>query len=107
MSINILNNISALQAENSLNLTQSNLAVTLQQLSTGKRINSGADDAAGLAIANGFDANMTSLTQSVRNASAGVEMIQVADGALSQIPNLLARAIPRATEAATGRRPPP
>jgi flagellin len=102
MSINILNNISALQAENSLNLTQSNLAVTLQQLSTGKRINSGADDAAGLAIANGLDANITALTQSVRNASDGVGMIQVADGALSQITNLLDRAITLATEAATG-----
>src|ERR1051326_9437201 len=102
MSINILNNISALQAENSLNLTQSNLAVTLQQLSTGKRINSGADDAAGLAIANGLDANITALTQSGRNASDGVGMLQVADGALSQITTLLNRAVTLATEAATG-----
>lgn len=102
MSISILNNISALQAENSLNATQANLSQTLQQLSTGQRINSGADDAAGLAIANGLNANITALTQSVRNASDGVGMLQVADGALSQITTLLNRAVTLATEAATG-----
>jgi flagellin len=102
MSISILNNISALQAENSLNMTQTSLSNTLLQLSTGQRINSGADDAAGLAIANGLNANITALTQSVRNASDGVGMLQVADGALSQITTLLNRAVTLATEAATG-----
>jgi len=102
MSISILNNISALQAENSLNMTQTSLNQTLLQLSTGQRINSGADDAAGLAIANGLNANITALTQSVRNASDGVGMLQVADGALSQITTLLNRAVTLATEAATG-----
>ena len=75
---------------------------TLQRLSTGQRINSGADDAAGLAIANGLNANITALTQSVRNASDGVGFLQVADGALSQITTLLNRAVTLATEAATG-----
>jgi len=102
MSISILNNISSLQAQNSLSMTQASLSQTLQQLSTGQRINSGADDAAGLAIANGLNANITALTQSVRNASDGVGMLQVADGALSQITTLLNRAVTLATEAATG-----
>lgn len=102
MALSILNNISALQAENSLNITQAMLGQTLQRLSTGQRINSGADDAAGLAIANGLNANVTALTQSVRNASDGVGFLQVADGALSQITTLLNRAITLATEAATG-----
>jgi len=102
MSLSILNNISSLQAENSLNVTQANLNKTLQQLSTGQRINSGADDAAGLAIANGLEANITALTQSAQNATDGVGMFQVADGALSQITNLLNRSVTLATEASTG-----
>jgi flagellin len=75
---------------------------TLQALSTGKRINTGADDPAGLAIANGLEANVTALTQSVRNATDGVGMLQVADGALSQITTLLNSAVSLATESATG-----
>ncbi|MFY9643827.1 MAG: flagellin [Terriglobales bacterium] len=100
--LSILNNISSLQAENSLNTTQANLNGTLQQLSTGQRINSGADDPAGLAIANGLQANVTALTQSVQNASDGVSMLQVADGALSQITTLLNQAVSLATESASG-----
>ena len=59
MSFGILNNISALNAENALNSTRSTLESTLQQLSTGMRINSGSDDPAGLAIANGLSANVS------------------------------------------------
>src|SRR5580700_5810333 len=100
--LSILNNISSLQAENSLNSTQMSLNSTLQQLSTGQRINSGADDPAGLAIANGLEANVTALTQSVQNATDGVGMLQVADGALSQITSLLNTAVSLATESANG-----
>jgi flagellin len=100
--LSILNNVSALQANNALSMSQANLTKTLQQLSSGQRINSGADDAAGLAIANGLQANVTALTQSVQNASDGVGMLQVADGALSQITTLLNRAVTLATESATG-----
>jgi flagellin len=100
--LSILNNISSLEAENSLNSTQQNLSATLQALSTGQRINSGADDPAGLAIADGLEANITALTQSVQNASDGVGMLQVADGALSQISTLLNQAVTVATESASG-----
>ncbi|HWG38985.1 MAG TPA: flagellin [Candidatus Acidoferrales bacterium] len=102
MSLSILNNISSLSAQNQLNLTQMSLNKTLQQLSSGSRINSGADDAAGLAIADGLNANITALTQSTRNATDGVGMLQVADGALSQITSLLNRAVTLATESSTG-----
>lgn len=102
MSLTILNNIAGLQAQNSLNATQNSLNMTLQQLSSGKRINSGADDPAGLAIANGLQANITALTQSVQNATDGVGMLQVADGALSQVTTLLNQAVTLATEASTG-----
>jgi flagellin len=62
--LTILNSISSLNAENALSSTQANLQNSLTQLSTGLRINSGADDAAGLSIANGLQANIAALTQS-------------------------------------------
>jgi flagellin len=102
MSLGVLNNISALYAENNLNQTQSSLQNVLTQLSSGSRINSGADDAAGLSLANGLDANSAALTQSSTNASEGVGLLQVADGALSQVTNLLNRAVTLATEASNG-----
>jgi flagellin len=102
MSLGVLNNISAIYAENNLNQTQSSLQNVLTQLSSGSRINSGADDAAGLSLANGLTANSTALTQSATNASEGVGLLQVADGALSQVTNLLNRAVTLATEASNG-----
>jgi flagellin len=103
MAISLLNNISALEAQNQLSITQSKLQNTLFQLSSGSRINSGADDAAGsLAIANGMQANMSALTQSQANANNGVGMLQVADGALAQVTTLLNRAVTLATESANG-----
>src|ERR1700692_3457461 len=102
MAISLLNNIAALEAQNQLQSTQPKLQSTLLQLSSGSRINSGADDAAGLAIANGLQANITALTQSSANANSGVGSLQVADGALAQITTLLNRAVTLATEGATG-----
>lgn len=102
MALSILNNIPSLAAQNNLSMTQASLQKALQALASGSRINSGADDAAGLAIADGLHANVTALTQSARNASDGVGMLQVADGALSQITTLLNRAVTLATEASTG-----
>ena len=101
MSLTILNNISDLTAENSLSTTQMNLQKTLTQLSTGLKINSGSDDAAGLSIANGMKANMAALTQSQQNANNGVGLLQTADGALSQVTTLLNRAVTLATEASS------
>jgi flagellin len=102
MAISLLNNIAALEAQNQLQSTQTKLQNTLFQLSSGSRIDSGADDAAGLAIANGLEANITALTQSSQNASSGVGSLQVADGALAQVTTLLNRAVTLATEGATG-----
>ncbi len=102
MALTILNNIAALAAENQLNVTSNSLNSTLEQLSSGSRINSGADDPAGLAIANGLEANIAALTQSASNATDGVGELQVADGALSQVTTLLDRAVTLATESATG-----
>jgi flagellin len=102
MSLGVLNNVAAIYAENNLNATQASLQTTLQQLSSGSRINSGADDAAGLSLANGLSANSAALTQSSTNAAEGVGLLQVADGALSQVNSLLNRAVTLATEASNG-----
>jgi flagellin len=102
VALTILNNLSAMSAENSLSATQMNLQNTLTQLSTGLRINSGSDDAAGLSIANGMKANIAALTQSAQNATNGIGMLQTADGALSQVTTLLSRAVTLATEGANG-----
>ncbi len=102
MSLGVLNNLSAIYAENNLNNTNSSLQTVLEQLSSGSRINSGADDAAGLSLVNGLEANQTALTQSETNATEGVGLLQVADGALSQVTSLLDRAVTLATEASNG-----
>jgi flagellin len=102
MGLGVLNNISALYAENSLNNTNNSLQTVLQQLSSGSQINSGSDDAAGLSLINGLQANSTALTQSATNATEGAGLLQVADGALSQVTNLLNRAVTLATETSNG-----
>ncbi|HEY1901521.1 MAG TPA: flagellin [Terracidiphilus sp.] len=102
MSLGVLNNLSAVYAENNLNNTSNSLTTVLQQLSSGSKINSGADDAAGLSLVNGLQANQQALTQSQTNATEGVGLLQVADGALSQVTSLLNRAVTLATEASNG-----
>jgi flagellin len=101
MSFSVLNNISGLNAQNQLNLNNVNLSRTLSRLSSGKRINSGADDAAGLQIADSLRANVFALNQSIRNANDGIGVAQIADGALQEITNLLTRGVTLAEEAAT------
>jgi len=102
MSLGVLNNLSAVYAENNLSNTQNSLSKTLQQLSSGSKINSGADDAAGLSLVNGLQANQHALTQSKTNTQEGVGLLQVADGALSQVTSLLNRAVTLATEVSNG-----
>ena len=102
MSLGVLNNLNATYAESNLNKTSSSLSKTLQQLSSGSKINSGADDAAGLSLVNGLQANQQALTQSVTNATEGSGLLQVADGALSQVTSLLNRAVTLATEVSNG-----
>jgi flagellin len=100
--LSILNSVSSLQAENAISNTTNALNTNLEQLSTGLRINNGSDDAAGLSIVNGLQANIAGLSQSSLNANDGVGMLQTADGALSQVTALLDRAVTLATEASNG-----
>src|SRR5580700_8669329 len=102
MSLGVLNNLSAVYAENNLNNTDNSLNTVLQQLSSGSKINSGADDAAGLSLVDGLQANQQALNQSQTNAQEGSGLLQVADGALSQVTSLLDRAVTLATEASNG-----
>jgi len=102
MALGVLNNLSAIYAEHNLNNTNTSLQTVLQQLSSGSKINSGADDAAGLSLVNGLQANQSALTQSATNATEGVGLLQVADGALAQVTSLLDRAVTLATEASNG-----
>ena len=100
MSLSIQTDLSTIAALNQLSITRSNLAKTLDQLSSGTRIRSGADDAAALSIADGLQVEILSLTQSCKNANDAIGFLQTADGALAQINDLLNRAITLATEAA-------
>jgi flagellin len=97
--LSILNNVASTAAQNQMSITNANMQKTLEQLSSGQRINSGADDAAGLSIADGLNANVAALNQSSQNATTGIGELQVADGALAQVTSLLNRAVTLATEA--------
>jgi flagellin len=101
VGLTILNNIPALQAENELAATTSAENASLQQLATGSRINSGSDDAAGLAISDGLNANVAALNQSSLNTTNAVGALQTADGAMSEVTSLLNRSVTLATEASS------
>lgn len=91
MGMTIATNISALDAYRSLNNTQSKLSASLQKLSSGSRINSASDDAAGLSISEGLKSQISGIAQAGRNAQDGISVIQTADGALSQVTSILHR----------------
>ena len=84
-------NIASLNAQRNLNASQRDADTTLQRLSSGLRINSAKDDAAGLAISERFTSQITGLNQAIRNANDGISLAQVAEGALGESGNILQR----------------
>lgn len=100
-SFSIINNLSSLRAQQDLYVTNRNLNTTLARLSSGKRIVSAADDAAGLSIATALNADSTALTQAVRNANDAVAYIQVADGLYDKMTDMITRAVTLAEQAAS------
>jgi flagellin len=84
-------NVKSMVAQNAMTVNNRALSKTMEQLSTGKRINAASDDAAGLAIANRMSAQIKALDQSVRNANDGISMMQTAEGATKEITNMLQR----------------
>jgi flagellin len=96
----IQSNIMALDAYRNLTMTNTNLAGSVQKLSSGYRINKAADDAAGLEISNALLAQISGLTVATRNAQDGVSVVQTADGALNEISRMLNRMRDLAVQAA-------
>ncbi len=84
-------NVKSMIAQNAMTVNNRALSKSMEQLSTGKRINGAADDAAGLAIGNRMTAQIKALDQSVRNANDGISMMQTAEGATKEITNMLQR----------------
>jgi flagellin len=95
-------NVSALRAQNSSRVAGNMLGTAMERLSSGKRINSAKDDAAGLAIATRMDAKVRGLNQAVRNANDGISLAQTAEGAMGEISNMLVRMRELAVQSASG-----
>jgi flagellin len=91
MSLTINTNIASLNAQINLSQSQSSLATSMQRLSSGLRVNSAKDDAAGLSIAERMNAQVRGMNVASRNANDGISMAQTADGALAQVGNSLQR----------------
>ena len=91
MSLRIQNNVEAMSAHRALSNTSDNLAKSMERLSSGYRINRAADDAAGLAISERMRAQITGVSQAMRNAQDGISMVQTAEGSLEEVHNILQR----------------
>ena len=102
MGLRINTNVAAFNTTRQLNRTTARLSKSLERLSSGMRVNRAADDAAGLAIAEAFRAQVRGLRVSQRNAQDGVSLVQTAEGALSETHNILQRMRELAVQAASG-----
>ncbi len=100
--ISLQTNVDSIDAQNNLNINEQAQSKTIQSLTSGYRINSSGDDAAGLAVANGLRDQIAELTQGVSNANSGVAQLQIVDGGLSNISTILDRMKTLATESASG-----
>ncbi|HKC03523.1 MAG TPA: flagellin [Sphingomicrobium sp.] len=98
----INSNISALRAQNGSRLADQSLQVAMERLSTGKRINSAKDDAAGLAIASSMTSSIRGMTVAIRNANDGISLAQTAEGGLGEVGNMLQRVRELAVQSASG-----
>jgi flagellin len=102
MAISIGSNITSLQAQRRLDGTGQKQTLAFNKLSSGYRINRGADDAAGLAIAESLKAQSRIASQAIRNTNDGISTIAIADGALGEVGNILARLAELASQSANG-----
>ena len=98
----IATNTSALRAANASMSANSALSTAMERLSTGKRINSAKDDAAGLAIATTMTSSIRGMGQGIRNANDGISLAQTAEGALNEVTNMLQRVRELAVQSASG-----
>ena len=100
--ISLATNVTSLMAQQNLNTDNKFQSKTIEELTSGYRINSSGDDAAGLAIANTYRANVAELTQGISNANDGTSQLQIIDGGLSNISTILDRMKTLATQSASG-----
>ena len=91
MALRINSNVSAMSTAHTMSANNKDLGTRLERLSSGMRINTAADDAAGLSISEGFRAQITGLTMGVRNAEMGSNLVQVAEGSLNEVSSMLIR----------------
>jgi len=102
MAVRIFNNIPSITAQRILGVNNNRLALSVERISSGIRINRAADDAAGLAISEGLRSDIRALRQAVRNASDGISLMNVTEGALNEQSGILIRLRELASQAATG-----
>ena len=102
MPVRIFNNIPSLNAQRILGLNNDRLAVSVERISSGIRINRAADDAAGLAISEALRSDIRALRQAVRNANDGISLINVTEGALNEQSSILIRLRELSSQASTG-----
>jgi flagellin len=102
MAIRIFNNTASTNAQRILGINNQRLATSIERISSGIRINRGADDAAGLAISEGLRSDIRALRQATRNANDGMSLVNVAEGALNEQSSILIRLRELASQAATG-----
>ncbi len=100
MALTINTNVASLNAQRNLAKSQGDLATSMQRLSSGLRINSAKDDAAGLAISDRMTSQIRGLNQAARNANDGISLAQTAEGALAEVGNNLQRVRELAVQAA-------
>lgn len=100
-SFSVLNNLASVDAQRNLYFSNLGLNKTLGRLASGQRIVEAGDDAAGLAIASGLKADHTALQQAVRNANDAIAIIQIADGALNKLTDMLTRGVTLAEQSAS------
>ena len=91
MALSVNTNVMSLNAQRNLSRTQTGLATAMERLSSGLRVNSAKDDAAGLAIANRMDAQVRGMNVAIRNAGDAISLAQTAEGGLNEITNMLQR----------------
>ncbi len=102
MPVRIFNNIPSLNAQRILGINNDRLAISIERIASGIRINRGADDAAGLAISEALRSDIRALRQAVRNANDGISLINVTEGALNEQSGILIRLRELSSQAATG-----
>jgi len=102
MAVRIFNNIPSITAQRILGVNNDRLALSVERISSGIRINRAADDAAGLAISVGLRSDIRALRQAVRNAGDGISLLNVTEGALNEQSGILIRLRELASQAATG-----